>query len=231
MKKKYGIRKDDLIVAAKVVLEGFKKDIADFENFSPRYNAAFVSELEGILSNISSVSNSVIKMGEQKMVTEQLYKHVDELLPFVYRIEGYVLRAEGMDVGSEDFEIKKVYKKIRSKDVEGLYFELMLMCGNIENNMSQLVAEGYSSAMHDELKLRIETIKNGNVLQNTKMNEKLAAVQNNTMYLNDLYKRIGDIMDAGKRIYKYTNEAKTHEYTWCRILRMMNRRSGGRKKK
>ncbi|MEZ5198463.1 MAG: hypothetical protein R2764_19380 [Bacteroidales bacterium] len=74
-------------------------------------------------------------------------------------------------------------------------------------------AKGFTAEALTELEDLKESIRSGNLEQNLKMDEKEAGVQANLGLIMELWEIIAEVMDVGKRLYKYDNKEKAGDYT------------------
>ncbi|MEZ5198666.1 MAG: hypothetical protein R2764_20460 [Bacteroidales bacterium] len=134
--------------------------------------------------------------------------------PLITRLEGYVnLAKDSLNVAPADFGIKEIRKKIRSKDVEGLLDKLAITLTHTSNNMAALTAQGFTPEALAQLQSLTASIRSSNLQQNLKMDEKEAGVQANLQIITELWMIIAEILDVGKRLYKYDNKEKAGDYT------------------
>jgi len=219
------MRIEEIPTVAMFVKQSYLKDKADFEAYSPKFDAQFETDYNACLDALKSLINSRLKIGQIKLITEAVNKGMDNARPLILRLEGYALRAKGLDSTVDNFGFKKVRSCIDHKDAEGFFSEGSIMMKNVENNMDVLKAEGYTDAEKDKLKQMIEKVAGDNLKQNDMINEKERIVQENTQLINNMKGMITLINDTGKRLYKFSDEEKTHEYTMSKIMSRIRRAS------
>lgn len=112
------------------------------------------------------------------------------------------------------------------KDVEGLLDKLTHTLQLVDADMAALEVVGFTAAAKTELEDLKISIRDANLEQNLKMDEKEAGVQNNAGLLNELWEIIAEIMNIGKRLYKYDNVEKTGDYT-ATTIKSRIRHEGG----
>lgn len=197
-------------------------DAAAFLDFSPIYTAAYFGTLNDKIKLAVGLLNMRVRLGELKIITEKLYGDSDDLRPKLMRLGGYIDRAkDGLTVGPKDFRLKEIRKYINKKNTEKLLAELGILLSllDVETNMTALKAKGFKDRDKEDLIALEEVIRQGNVTQNLKMDEKEALVQANNQFLLELWDMTADLLDAGKRIFKYTDVEKTGDYTAAKLLK------------
>ena len=231
MEKTFNFRIEELPSACEMIRDSFARDLTDFTTYAAKYNATYMSALDLKLKELDNLVNNKIKIGEVKKMTEVLYEATDSLRPLLAKIEGYVINAEGLTVPAKNFRFKEAREKITNKDMEGVLLENKTIKKLLEDNMTEVEAEGYTAAKHTEFSNLISDIDAQNRARNLKVDEKEAMVQANMVFLNTLYKEIKKIADIGKRLYKFTDKEKTGDYTISKIISRISNRTPSEPKK
>ena len=196
------------------------EDARDFLDYSPMYTSAYMATFLEKKRVVEAKINTEVLEGELKLITGKLYGDINGLRPKLGKLEGYINRATGLTVGPKDFRLKYIRRHISRKDVEKFLLEygtLLTLVGN-STNLTALKAKGLKDADKAILDGLMETIRTGNTTQNLKMDEKEALVQANKGIILELWALTADLLDVGKRIYKYTNPEKTNDYTATKLL-------------
>jgi len=227
MAKKKNFRNEEISVIAGMIRDSFARDRADFEAFSPKYSEPFLTGLNEKIIAVETRTGTKVFLAQQKALTTKLYEDIDSLRPKLTRLEGYLYLAKGtMNVAEADFGISAVRKKLGVKDVEGLLDKLTHTLQLIDTNTAALEAVGFTAEAKTELENLKQLIQTTNLEQNLKMDEKEAGVQSNDGLLTELMEIVTEIMDIGKRLYKYDNVEKTGDYT-ATTLKTRIRHEGG----
>jgi hypothetical protein len=208
-------------------------DAADFLDFSPDYSVAFFGTFNDKIRAAVSLLNMHVRLAELKVITEKLYGDAYSLRPKLLRLGGYIDRARaGLTVGPKDFRLKEIRKYIGKNDMEKLLEELGILLSllDVVTNMNALKAKGFKDADRAALVTLEQIIRQGNVTQNLKLDEKEALVQANKQFLLELWDMTADVLDAGKRIYKYTDKEKINDYTAARLLKRIRHEFSPKKK-
>jgi len=211
---KKNFKNEEVSVVVGMIRDSFARDRAEFEAFSPKYSEAFLTELSAKIIEVETRTGTKVFLAQQKALTTKLYEDVDSLRPKLTRLEGYLFLAKGtLNVAAADFGISAVRKKMSGKDVEGLLDRLTHTLQLVGSNTAALEAVGFTAEAKTELESVKQLIQATNLEQNLKMDEKEAGVQSNDGLLTELMDMVTEIMDIGKRLYKYDNTEKTGDYT------------------
>lgn len=194
------------------------EDARDFLDYSPTYTAGYFEAYHGKIREVQMKVNTEVLEGELKLITAKLYLDINGLRPKLGKLEGYIYRAQGLTVGPKDFRLKYIRRHMSRKDVEGFLNEYGTLLRLVDDNLTALKAQGFKDADKTVLDGLMDTIRTGNTGQNLKMDEKEALVQANKGLILELWAMTADLLDAGKRIYKYTNPEKTNDYTATKLL-------------
>jgi hypothetical protein len=188
-------------------------DLADFTSYSPDFDAAYVTNFGNQLTIITGLLQAKTLTAELKVITLRMYDNMSKLPQMLDFLEGYINRASGLTVAAKDFGISAVRKANNKGDVEKIVQALgyTLALANNATNLPLLAAKGYTPARNTALQLVKTQLNDDNVAQNTKVNDRNTLVTNNYGVINDFWKIITDVSDAGKRIYKKSN--KKDDYT------------------
>lgn len=219
MDKKFSkLRVDEMPVVGRFLYDSMVRDLSSFESFSPDFNSDYMDNFLNKLSDVENIVNPKVKIAELKKITSNLYDTIDSLRVIMTKLEGYVLRAgAALNILPKDFGISKVRQKIANKDQEALIGALKVVLQNIDGNSAILESKGWTAEQQEELVAKNASIIADNAEQNLKMDEKESLVEENMHKLNDFWEVMKDVMDTGKRLFKYDNKEKTGDYTLTKI--------------
>ena len=88
-------RNEEITVVASMVRDSLARDLPDFEGFSPKYSAAFLTTFGDKITEAENLTGTKVFMGQLKTLTNKLYEDVDKLRPLLTRLEGYIYLAKG----------------------------------------------------------------------------------------------------------------------------------------
>jgi hypothetical protein len=195
------------------LIDSLNTDLLDFTAFSPDFNAAYVTNAQGQLLIITGLLIPKTLTSELKVITLRMYDNMAALPQKIDFLEGYIKRTTGLTVAAKDFGISAIRKANNKGDVEGLIQALNYTLGLAHNatNKPLLQAKGYTVAQQTALTDIKQALSDDNTAQNAKVNARNNLVTANVGVINDFWKILTDISDAGKRIYRSSN--KKDDYT------------------
>jgi hypothetical protein len=201
------------------LINSLQTDLADFTAFSPDFDAAYVTTAQTQLTSITALLQPKTLTAELKVITLHMYNNMSAMEQKIDFLEGYIKRATGLTVSAKDFAISAIRKANNKKDVEALISALTytLALANNATNLPLLAAKGYTPAQNTALQTIKTELNDDNVAQNAKVNARNNLVIANYGAINDFWKILMDISDAGKRIYRDSN--KKDDYTMAVLKR------------
>lgn len=201
------------------LLDSLGTDLADFEQFSPDFDAAYLAAGKAQLAAVDALINPKQFTAELKVITQRMRANMGALRGMMDALEGYVERAEGLTMAAAGFGIGAVRKANNRRDVEGLTAAIGYVLGNVANNMAALAAKGYTAAQRDALAgVRAELLAD-NTAQNAKVNARNVNVVANNGVINAFWRTCMDICATGKRIYRTAEANKVDDYTVAALVR------------
>ncbi len=228
-KRNFSCRIEELTVIGGFVASSMEASIQDFKGYSPDLDMPYLENFNMSLQAANEIVFPRKLTEEIKVVTERLISTMNQMRGNLNRLEGYVEMATGLNTGVSGFCIKEVRKSISRKDVEQLLKNLKIMNRAISENFSVLQEKGMKAELQSYFMGVQQQLENDNNLQNIKMNEKEALVEENIDKLNLVWDMITNIMKTGKRIYKDLDESKTREFTLS-VIKERIRQENKRKK-
>jgi hypothetical protein len=201
------------------LLDSMNTDLTDFTNFSPLFNAAYVTNGQAQLLAITNIIIPKTLTAELKVITKRIYDNMALLPQKIDFLEGYIKRTAGLTVAAKDFGISALRKATHKGDVEAIVQALNYTLGLAHNttNKPLLQATGYVVAQQTALTGIKTDLGTDNTAQNAKVNERNNLVTTNTGVINDFWSICTDVSDAGKRINKTSN--KKDDYTISALKR------------
>jgi hypothetical protein len=216
------IRIEELSPFARWLFALLKQYQQQFSDYSPDFAETFTAILQRKIDTVDNLVSSELFIGELSKATQRLTDKMIAARPPLLLLEGYVKRAApNLDVLAKDFNFPAVRKCINGSDAEGFRKKLGSLLQLVDANTTILQAKG----LKPELRQKLGTILSESAVlaqeQNDKMLAKEKAVKENTELLNELWNDCLNIMDAGKRIFKYTDPDMVKNFTRTYILQTM----------
>ena len=200
-----------------------KKYQTDFKDYSTEFADPYPIDIDTKIAKVNELISTKLFIGELSTATQKLYKNMEAARPILLQLEGYIKRAEkSLTTPAKSFDLKLLRKSISSKDAEGFNQNLKSVLQLVDANTTVLQNKGMKPALLTAL---------GDILtnnytyaqdQNNKLLDKEKAVKENAEVLNDLWKDCQNILDAGKRIYKYSNPDMVKNFTLTHIRKTLN---------
>lgn len=206
-------RIEELPAIGGFLINSLISDLVDFTAFSPDFNAGYVTNAQSRLTAVTGIVQAKTLTAELKVITLRMATNRTALEQKVDFWEGYIKRASGLTVAAKDFGISAIRKANNSGDVEALVNALnyTLALSNNATNAPLLLAKGFTGLQKTALQTIATQLNDDNVAQNAKVNARNTLVTSNYQLINDFWKILTDISDAGKRIYRTSN--KKDDYT------------------
>ena len=219
---KIPIRIEDLSPLATWLFGLVKENQADFKDYSPDFSIEYTKAFDEKIKAIDLLLSSKIFVGELSKATEKLNENMLLLRPHLLKLEGYAVRAKStLNVPVDKFDFSGIRKSINGGDAEGFNKKLGILIQVVDKNQQALESKGMKA---DTITALTNILTNNKKLtqdQNVKMLAKEKAVVDNSGGFYDLWKDCQNIMDAGKRIYKYSKPEIVKNFTKTHIVKTM----------
>ena len=207
-------------------LASLQRDLADFSGYKPgKYTAAFITDYQTAQTTVNAIINPKQLTAELKLITARIFENTNGLRQKIDLIEGYIADATGLSIGKKDFGISAVRKSINRDDQEALSGALAFLITNINNNLTPLTAQGYTTAQHTALTTAKSNLDNDNIAQNQKISARALLVTDNIDTINNFAQTMKDIWADGKRLYKTSSKTKLNDYTNAKLIERIRQES------
>ncbi len=225
--RNYDCKNEELPIICRFVAFSFKRDLADFQSYAPRFDEEYVNNFESLISQATEITEPKSETLQIKLVTEKLYKTLDGLKRPLSLLTGYV-NTIGHDLGLNPagFGIVALRKSSNAKDVEATLKNLRLVLGNIERYQTELNEAGLKESLIQALTEAQSEIGEIKQKQYEIESNRKALVQSNQALFNNLYDQLTDILASGKILYKEGDKAKLTEYTFNKLKSRVRRGTG-----
>ncbi len=201
------------------LIDSLTTDIADFSNFSPDFNAAYITNASAQLAAVETLINPKELTAELKVITARMRTNMQSLKPMISFAEGYINRASGLTILPSGFGIKPVRRAYKNGDVEKLIAALSYLLTNISNNIAALTAKGYTTAQNNAITTIQKALSSDNTAQNALENARSNHVAANYKIITDFWATCTDISRTGKQIYRASAPNKLTEYSIMALVR------------
>jgi len=220
--RNYSCKDEELPVISKFALTSFKRDAADFMDYSPRFNQEYISGFESKITSAINVIEPQSETMERKLITGRLYATMDGLIDPINRLSGYITLAPDLKMSPADFGLAQLRKGANSRDAENVISSLHLVNTNINKYKENLVAEGMNEALVNQFVDAYNSIDSDKQKQNEILSNRRSIVQNNITLLNDLWDTLSEVFSIGKILYKASDAAKLQDYTFNTLKKQVH---------
>jgi len=221
----FGCKNEELPVIGTLVSINLKRDLSDFANFSPKFNADYVAGFDEKIQAAGNHAAIKLKTNERKIATSTLKKAITDLNTSLSHLTGYLeLGKDTIRVSAADFGLTALRKSIRLKDAEGVMAALNLVIANISNYRAALNQQGFTEELLQRFTITKALIGENKQNQYITLSDRKLAVQENTGLFIDLFKQLNEILSIGKILYK-TNTVKVKEYTFAYLKSQVRKAS------
>ena len=221
MTKKVNCRIEDIPTIADFMLASVTRDLADFTAYSPLFTEAYLTDFDAKRKAATElILTDSVNIG-LKAVSVKLTNELKNLRTMLVRIEGYLKLAKN-DLTGDRLGLKKMRIHLNKKNVEGIIVNGRGFAQNLLEYKTILMAKGLKQEQIDSLTTLLNTIESLNKDQNLLQSKRAQNCLNNQEIFNNLWDIMWSVMQAGKAIYKFTNEAKLNDYTLTQLKKRMN---------
>jgi hypothetical protein len=211
----YNCKDEELPVIGGFVLSNMEKDLADFTAYSPKFDAAYVSNFESLNAQVSELVTPAEETVQLKTITTRLYGNMKKLQQPLNWLENYLEMAEGLvPVSVADFGISGLRQAITLCDAENVLKQLRVVNRNIVRYTDALTAQGFTAEQADLFVGSVALIDQDNNAQHAILSNRAQMVEANIGMLNGLNAIIKRVCKTGKALYKGSKPAKVPDYTF-----------------
>jgi DNA-binding phage protein len=218
------VRIHENISVGDVLHANIVRDKDDLKNYASRIDDAYINNHKQAVDVVRNMERVAVKTGQNKLFTRGLYAKVDGLHLPVFKLEGYVKHAAGLnllDTTFENFGIHQVRTDIHQKDLEGLGDSLEILNQNVDHNKTVLLNEGLPQATIDMLIAVKHEIDVENAQQEMNKEDRNILAKGNEKLVDALIALNRDILDVGKRVYKGVDDAKYGDYVLVKLMKQI----------
>lgn len=215
----------DLPAIGAFVLQSAIRDQSLLATKSIKYKTPdFLDGYKTSLQAVNDLVNPAAFTAQHKKLTGQIQTNAKKIRPLLNNLDIRLddaadLPATGaqLTVLPADFGIGKLRKAINADDAEGIIFHGNALLGLLRTNAEPLALVEYPAAEQAELVQLLSNLTTDNITQNNLISARDAKVQANLKVLNDFYDQyLRRVIADGKKAFKETDTAKTHDYTFAR---------------
>lgn len=200
------------------IIASYTRNQADFQAYSPDFNAAFLTNLKAKNDALQTIINPKQVTAELKLITDRIYRNQIALRQPIDFIEGYINRASNLSMAAKDFGVGAIRKANNRGNIEDVTSSINYLLSNVKKNKTILTAKGLTDGLQDNIQRIHDQLLADNIAQNQKIGDRKALVEKNYASMNALWQILIDICDTGKRLYKTAAPYKLQDYTIKRLI-------------
>jgi hypothetical protein len=213
---------EELPFLARITVDNFTADQAEFIKFSPDYDEDHLKKAEAQIEKVGDVVAPEKLMGEKKKITQDIMDDYTHGRNLVNKLERFIDRAADAGLAltmlPKDFGVKKVRDNINLKNDEGAVLALKALKGNVDANKAVLESKGYRADVQKELSDLVIKLESDSKAQTRKQKEWEDLIKANMGEFNALWEIVSDILKTGKTIYKEKDKTKVKDYTYADLI-------------
>ena len=224
LNRSFGCKNEELPVVCGFVAISLARDLSDFASYSPMFDASYLAAFNAKIGVVQELVEPKSETVEHKVITDRMYKILDDLISPINFLEGYLkLAGNQVPISSADFGLVQLRKSIRSRDVENALILLQRVGENIKKFRDALVAKGLTDVLAAKFTDTATSLADCKNKRFALISSRAAMVQNNMGLLNDLNDQLSEICKIGKILYKQTDHAKLNDYTVSQMMKQVAR--------
>lgn len=222
--RSFNCRDEELPVVCGFGALSLERDLSDFTAYSPTFDLSYLNEFKIKIAEVQELVQPLAETIELKVITKRIYQTLDDLIPPINHLEGYLrLAGKQVPLSSVDFGLVKLRRSARLRDVESVLRQLKIVDGNIQKYKMDLITKGLTEPLIIAFKASTKLLTEDKNKRYNLFSHRNAAVQNNLGVLNDLYDQLAEICRIGKILYVQTDKAKLNDYTFVQMINQVRR--------
>jgi Carboxypeptidase regulatory-like domain len=220
----YNLKKQDVPAIGRMLLEAFKRNKADFIQFSHIFDGSFEAEMIAAIKAVKDRRRPSDVFDKQKKVTKELYEKMDEMQEQLRLLGEYVKMAEAnLQTLYDHYHIKKARKALNAKNAEGVVEHCEQILDKINNDDAvALDAVGFDAAKLGVFESLMVEINDKNTEQSSKMDERQDVKAVEIVLFDAMYAYISKVSNVGKAMYTYRQKQRYDEFSVLHLKGRIN---------
>ena len=222
--RSYNCKDEELPVILRLSLISLKRDLADFNAFSPKFNESYLAGYEADITKVEDLLSPASETAEMKKITDYIHLGMADLLNHVKHLGGYLeMAGSSINLSASGFGLSELRRGISLTDPEKVLGRLKDVNKNVEKYKEELAKQGFTDALQQKLAESASSLHTYKQLQYELLTHRKALVQSNVVILNDLYNKLTEILRTGKILYERQDAVKLQEYTFYELKKKVRR--------
>ena len=224
MNRSYNCKDEELPVIFRLFLISLKRDLAEFNAFSPKFTESYVADYEAEITKVEDFLSPASETAEMKKITDHIHSGMADLLNHTKYLGGYLeMAGSSINLSAADFGLSDLRRGINLTDPEKVLGRLKDVNKNVVKYKEELAKQGFTDALQAKLAESAASLNADKQLQYELLTHRKALVQSNVGILNDLYSRLTELLKTGKILYQGKDPVKLQEYTFTELLKKVRR--------
>jgi len=222
--RSFNCKDEELPVVCRFGAISLARDLRDFTAYSPVFDLPYLNAFKAKIEVVQDLVQPLAETVEMKVITGRIYQTLDDLIPPLKQLEGYLRLARNqVPISAADFGLAQLRKGIRLRDVESVLQQLQTADGNLQKYKIELMAKGLTEPLINKFKTALQPLTEDKDKKYTLVSNRNAVVQSNRGLLNELFDQMTEICRIGKILYWQTDKAKLKDYTFSQIMNQVRR--------
>lgn len=222
--RSFDCKNEELPVLCRFCAISLARDLNDFTAYSPMFDAAYLTAFKGRIETVGELIQPQSETVALKVITDRIYQTLDDLIPPINYLEGYLkLAGKQVPLSSTDFGLVQLRRKARARDLEGVLKQLHTVGENSKKYKKELMAKGMTEEMISKFVAAAKLLTEDKDQSYKLISSRAAIVQSNMGLLTVLKNQLTEICTIGKILYKQTDQAKLKDYTFAQMKKHIRR--------
>ena len=222
----YNLRKQDVPVIGRLLLEAFRRYKDDFIAFSPIFDGGFEAEMTAAIKAVRDRRRPVDVFDKQKKLTKDLYADMDSMQEQLRLLGEYVKMAEGdLQTLYRHYHIREARKALNAKNAEAVVEHCEQILDKVVNDDAvALEVVGFDGAKLGVFEGLVVEINEKNMEQNNKMDERQEVKAQETALFDAMYGYISKVSNVGKAMYTYRDKQRFDDFSVLHLKGRIHRK-------
>ena len=147
MNRSYNCKDEQLPVIFRLFLISLKRDLAEFNAFSPKFTESYVADYEAEITTVEDLLSPSSETAEMKKITDHIHSGMADLLNHVKYLGGYLeMAGSSINLSAADFGLSDLRRGINLTDPEKVLGRLKDVNKNVVKYKEELAKQGFTDA-------------------------------------------------------------------------------------
>jgi hypothetical protein len=223
MKKTFYYKVEDLPLIGEFILNSLRRDINDFNKFSPIFTPNYLKTIEMKINTCKDFISSFEMARELKTVTQQIHYKANILCMKLNVLEDYFKTASNdLDIFPSNMIFKITKNNIAKHNTDVLLLNMQIIMATIKRNQSVLTVKGLKPKIIKEVENQFHEISKLYALKNDMLNDYNRLMNKSIGMFNDLWENLQPVFKTARTAYQNVDETKLQDYTATQLMKRIN---------